>query len=261
MSFIFSAAYEYKEGNYQLDIQEAVARFPFIAEKTIYGEVLAANLDSKVVVIREAFQCTAKKEGRWYAVVGDLNPLRDRGIPPCQLCLALYKYRDQTPAQSRQFPIMEDETVKGSAYSFDDIVRRVTKEQEIALILASTTFHPQMVSLAQLLRDAQIAFEEERCPDTKTSCRKILEFLRAKSKNWQTIDNSKSICEKLCKMMDSLYSLASVGGPHEGLNTKDETQLILKSVSAVFFYVNTLLKSSRVEIAPATTAISQKEEV
>jgi hypothetical protein len=151
---------------------------------------------------------------------------------------------------------MEKETIKGPTYNFDDIVKRVIREQEVRIMIESTTFHPQLVNLAQLLRESQISFEEERCPDTKTSCRKILENLRNKAKNWQTVDHSKSICEKLNKVMDSIYSFASVGGPHEGLNTKDETELILRSVAATFFYVNTLLKAGRIQ---STEEVTTKE--
>jgi len=252
MAYIFSANYEYKDKCYQIDIQEAVNRFPFIADKTISGEILATYIDNKVVLVKEPFECQAiqsqQQSPRWMGIVGELNPLKKRGIPPCQLCVALYKYHEKPAEKANEFPIMENETIKGNTYNFDDVVKKILKEQEIRIIIESTIFHPELAQLVTLLRDSQIAFEEERYPDTKTSCRKIIENLRAKSKDWETIDGSGSVSEKISKIMDIMFSFASVGGPHGGLNTKDETELILKTVAALFSYINTLMKNDRIGV-------------
>jgi hypothetical protein len=62
---------------------------------------------------------------------------------------------------------------------------------------------------------------------------------------WKTVDGSESLCEKLKSVVSSLYSFASVGGPHEGVTTKEETELILKNTTSLLFYVNSLLKNQR----------------
>lgn len=253
MPFIFSTNYFYRDKNYQIDIDDAINRFPFITDKTILGEILAVYIENKAKPVREPLEFTItqdqQKPNRLTGIIGNLNPLKKGGIPPCQVCIVLYKYRDQSGEAINEFPIMEGEIIKGNTWSnFDDIIKKALKEQEISMMLESTTFHPELAQLPQLLRDSQVSFEDERYPDAKTSCRKILENLRNKSKNWDTIDGSKSACEKLNKVMDSMYSFASFGGPHEGLNTEDETEVILKSTSSIFFYINKLIKANRISL-------------
>jgi hypothetical protein len=50
------------------------------------------------------------------------------------------------------------------------------------------------------------------------------------------------------KVINSLYSFASIGEPHEGVTTKEETELLLKTTTSILFYVNSLLKSERVRV-------------
>ena len=60
------------------------------------------------------------------------------------------------------------------------------------------------------------------------------------------MDKSESLCKKLKSVVSSLYSFASIGGPHEGVTTKEETELILKNKTSLLFYINFLLKNQRV---------------
>jgi hypothetical protein len=251
MPYIFSTRYEYKEDNYQIDLRNAIYKFPFLSNKVIIGEILAANIENKVTFLRALFKCKVVKVEQydWVGVISEPNPLKEKGIPPCELCVALYKYEETRNEKKRELPIMENEIIKGSiSHTFDEIIKKISKEEEIRIILETTTFHPKIKKLAETLRDAYISFEEERYAHTKTSCRKILENLRNKSKDWKKIDNSESICEKFKNTLNSMYSFASPGGPHEGLVTRDETELILKVVAGMFFYVNTLLKNDRITV-------------
>lgn len=42
------------------------------------------------------------------------------------------------------------------------------------------------------------------------------------------MDGSESLCEKLKSVVSSLYSFASIGGPHEGIVMKEETEFVLR---------------------------------
>lgn len=250
MPYIFSTRFEYKNADYQIDFKDAVNRFPNIASKIVSGEILAAYVENKVTTIKKPFKCKVsqiQEHPDWIGRVIDLNPLKDKGLPPCELCVALYKYEEFVGRDTIEFPIMESEVIKSSTWSyFDEIVKRISKEEEIRIIIETTAFHPEVKVLAQNLRDAYISFEEERYAHTKTSCRKVMENLKNRSKNWKTIDGSKSLCEKFKPILSSIYSFASTGGPHEGINTREETEFILKAVASVFFYINNLLKSDRI---------------
>lgn len=79
-------------------------------------------------------------------------------------------------------------------------------------------------------------------------CRKILESVRNIISNWNKIDGSGSIYEKFKSILNNAYSLASIGGAHEGTTTREETQLILNITMATVLYVNSLLKDSRIEL-------------
>lgn len=257
MPYVFSTRYEYKYGNYEISFQDAVNKFPFLADKTVSGEILATYVENKVTLIRRPFKCKVTQVGQgpnWIGKVTDLNPLKEKGIPPCELCIALYKYDELRDNQTIELPIMENEVIKGSTWGyFDEIVKRISREEEIRIIIETTTFHPEVSRPADTLRDAYLSFEEQRYSHTKTSCRKVLENLRNKSKDWETIDGSESICDKLKSILNSVYSFASPGGPHEGISTRDETEFILKAVAGALFYVNILLKSDRISLTTEQT--------
>jgi hypothetical protein len=250
MPYVFSTKYEYKYGNYEIDFQDAVNKFPFLSDRMVSGEILATYVENKVTLIRRPFKCKVTQvdqKAKWVGRITEPNPLKEKGVPPCELCVALYKYEEFRDNQTVELPIMESEVIKGSTWSyFDDIVKRISKGEEIRIMIETTTFHHGVKSLADTLRDAYLSFEEERYSHTKTSCRKILENLRNQSKEWKTIDGSESICDKLKSVFNSVYSFASSGGPHEGISTRDETEFVLKAVAGVLFYVNSLLKSDRI---------------
>jgi len=249
MPYVFQAKYEYRGGMYEINLQDAVDRFPFLGGKMVSGEILAAYVENRVTLIRRPFKCKATQDSQtanWVGTIIRPNPLKEKGVPPCELCVALYKYEEPQDNKIVELPIMENEVIKGSIYYFDDIVKRISKREEIRIMIETTAFHHGVKSLADMLRDAYLSFEEEKYPHTKTSCRKILENLRNQSKKWKTIDDSESICEKLKSVLNSIYSFASPGGPHEGISTREETEFVIKAVAGMLFYVNSLLKSDRI---------------
>lgn len=42
-------------------MRDAIARFPFLANKIIHGEILAANVENKATMIRKPFKCKVGK--------------------------------------------------------------------------------------------------------------------------------------------------------------------------------------------------------
>lgn len=255
MPYVFTTHYEYKNDSYQINMDEVIDRFPFLGGKDIDGEILAAYVDNKVIFIRQPFKCRVidtEQYPKWIGAISLFwkNPLKEKGIPPCDLCVALYKYEESSGKKTNEYPIMENEIIRGNTGSyFDDIMRKIVKEEEIRMMIETTIFHPDVKRQSETLRDAYISFEEQRFADTKVSCRKILENLKNMSKDWETIDGSKSICEKVNDILKSMYSFASTGGPHEGVNTPDETEFILKVVAGILFYTNNLLKNYRIALA------------
>ncbi len=252
MPYIFTTKYNYKDDEYQIEMAEAITKFPFLAGKTVSGEVLAASIDDRVVTIRRPIKFRVSIAQEYYNRVGTVshpNPLEERGIPPCELLLALYKYDKMDSGKAIEFPIAEGEIIRGTIRNyFEDISKKLSKEEEIRIILETTTFHHELAKSTEVLRDAYISFSEGRYPDAKTACRRILESLKNLSENWKTIDQSESLCEKFTGMLKSMYSFASPGGPHPGITTRDETELILKTVATMDFYVNSILKGGRITL-------------
>jgi hypothetical protein len=80
----------------------------------------------------------------------------------------------------------------------------------------------------------------------KPLAEKILERIKGIVSEWKTVDGSESLCEKLKSVVNSLYSFASIGGPHAGVVTKEETDFILKTTASLLFYINSLLKNQRI---------------
>lgn len=175
------------------------------------------------------------------------NPLKAIGSPlPSYFLIAGYKYEEESDQGKVTFPIAESIMLKGGYTSyFEDEIKRILKEEEAGLILEGTIFHPQLDKYTSSLKEALSSFEQENYAFTKTSCRKIIEEIKRLVNEWKTIDESGSLCDKLKSVVNSLYSFASIGGPHEGVTTREETELILKNTTSLLFYINSLLKNQR----------------
>lgn len=204
MAFIFATSYEYDYNGYVIDVNDTVKRFPFLQNKVVIGELLATYVD-KVVKIKKPFKCKIYKEAggtyRWLATIDAPNPMKEKGIQPCQVYLAFYKYLD-TEGKSglKEFPIMEDQVVKTYTGLFDEIGREISDKEEIRVTIESTTFCAELLGLNETLCEAYTSFEEKRYADTKTACRKILEEIRNKCEDWQTINKAKAYAKnsKIC---------------------------------------------------------------
>jgi len=258
MPYLISKNVRIKNNLYQLYyIDDVITKFPFLENKTIDGKVISVFIDGTKTKINKDFSCTTSKEANGYiATIEEPNPLEEKGIPQCEALVLFTKYHkiveggDYNPLEDEEGyierPIMEEKLlISDVSYNFQDEAQRLRKEEEIGIILESIVFHYDVTSLASQLKNALSSFEKENFQDTKTSCRKILEKLRPLVKNWESIDESKSLGEKFKRTLDSLYSFASVGGPHTGVKTKEESDLILKVTFAILLYVNSILKNSR----------------
>jgi len=228
---------------------DLISNFPFLDGKIIRGEIVSTYRDGKTIRVNREFRFRLTRGGA--APIGEIlepNPIKDLGFPlPCYCLSIVYLYEEEKDGESKCFPIVEGMLMKGSvSYYFEDEVKRILKEEEAGIILEGTIFHEQLQRLSSNLKESLLSFEQENFAYTKTSCRKILEEIRRIITEWKTIDGSISLCEKLKSVINSLYSFASIGGPHEGVTTKEETEFILKSTTSLFFYINSLLKNQRI---------------
>ena len=242
MPYLLSTSMEYKDNKYVLrDLSDLIRKFPFLQDKIVVGRVLSAYIDGKITKIERDFECKIIKDER--SIRGEIInplPLKEKGIPPCDLLIIFYKYLEK----EKEYPIMEGMVLSSSISPsyFDDEIKRILKEEEIKITLESIVFHSKIAKRADELKEAYLLFEQENFSSTKTSCRKVIEKLREIVSSWESIDGSKSLCEKLKQMAKALYSFASVGGPHEGIVTREETELILKTTHSLLLYINSILK-------------------
>ena len=138
--------------------------------------------------------------------------------------------------------------VSHSGY-FEDETKRILKEHEVGMLLEGAVFDRRLEKSRETAKEAVLLFEQENFAQAKTSARRIIEEIRKMSGEWRTIDHSPSLCDKFKTMVGSMYSFASIGGPHEGVNSKEETELILKSTVSLLFYCNSLIRNERVATA------------
>jgi hypothetical protein len=249
MPYLFTTEVRFEDGKYILHrSDDLVQNFPFVENNVLVGKFVSTQREGKTIRVNQEFRCKLRRRGNY--VVGEIlepNPLKAAGLPlPSTLLAIAYKYVKQEREKPAEYPIAENIVLKGSVYSFEDEANRILKEEEAGIILEGTIFHPQLRKHVSTMKEALLSFGQENFAYTKTSCRKILEDLRRVANKWSAIDNSKSLCEKFNALLNSLYSFASIGGPHEGITTREETELLLKATTSVVFYVNILLKSGRV---------------
>lgn len=247
MALIIPANVDYKEGRYIINHMR-LDKFPFLEKKIVTGKVISVYIDGKITKINKEFECKVWKEDRYfYGRIMGSNPLEEMGLPPCEALFILY--RSKETHTGKEYPIAEGMLLKeGYMSNLEDEVKKLLKGEEIGIMLESITFHRQISKLANLLKDGFHSFEDEKFQDTKTSCRKILESMKTIVEDWKSIDGSKSIYEKFKKVISSLYSFASIGGPHMGVITKEETELILKTTYDCLIYINSILKNDRFQL-------------
>ncbi|MHA1363456.1 MAG: hypothetical protein ACTSP1_13145 [Candidatus Freyarchaeota archaeon] len=225
-------------------------KFPFLEGKVVVGRFVSIYMDGRTKRINEEIRFKLDMSG--YTLVGEIldpNPLKATGLPlPSDILIVAYRwYEGENEQEKVERPIAEDILLKGDTYAcFEDEVKKLLKEEEAGLILEGTVFHPQLANQSQTLKKALLSFEQENFAFTKTSCRRVLEKIKRIVGGWRTVDGSGSLCDKLKSVVGSLYSFASIGGPHEGVTTREETELILKNTTSLLFYINSLLKNERI---------------
>lgn len=250
--FKVEAKYDISKKTYILDgLNELKSNFPFLDEKIIIGKFISTHRDGRIKRINKDFKCKLNKIEGFSSVLGEIlepNPLKAIGLPlPSPLLVAVYKYEEENEQGKAEHPIAEDIILKSYNISpFEDEVKKILREEEAGLILEGTIFHQRLEKYAPTLKKALISFEQEDFASAKTFSRKTLEEIKRIVNDWKTVDESESLCEKLKPIVSSLYSFASIGGAHEGIATKEETELILKCTTSLLFYINFLLKNQKV---------------
>jgi len=252
MPLIWPVQVRYENGKCVIsNVSDLLNNFPYLEEKTIIGKVIAMRRDGRIIRLNEEVRFRVIRESG-YKVIGELldpNPIVFLGLPlPCDFLLICYKYEKEEEGRKITLPIIENALLKvGYSSYFEDEIKRIEKEEEAALILEGTIFHPKLEKHASIIKDAFLSFQQENFVFVKTACRRILEYVRRLIADWKSIDKSESLCEKFKSVANSLYSFASVGGPHEGVTTKEETEFILKATSSLLFYLNSIMKNDRFE--------------
>lgn len=249
MPYLFTADAKYDNKKYILsNPYDLLSNFPFLEDKIIKGKIVSTYRDGRVIRIDKDFECKLVRSGNFF--IGEFlepNPVKNLGLPlPSNLLIIVYSYQEIVEQEKKVLPIAQDTLLKGSATGyFEDEVKRILKEEEAGIILEGTIFCDQLQRPAFTTKGALLSFEQENFAYTKTSCRRVLEEIRQILSGWKTVDGSESLCEKMKSVVSSLYSFASIGGPHEGVTTKEETELILKNTISLLFYINSLLKNQR----------------
>jgi hypothetical protein len=247
--YLFTAEIKFENGKYIFNSSELINNFPFLEGKVIIGKMISMYKDGRIIRINKEFRCKIARSGT--ITIGEIlepNPIEELGLPlPSYFLISASKFEKEGEQGVTMCPIAQNILLKGYSLSyFEDEIRRILKEEEAGLILEGTIFHPALEKYSSNLKEALSSFEEESFAYTKTSCRKILEGIKGIISKWKTVDGSESLCEKLKSVVNSLYSFASIGGPHEGVTTKEETEFILKNTASLLFYINSLLRNQRV---------------
>jgi len=237
-----------------------MSNFPFLEGKTVAGKVVSIYRDGRITRINKEFKSKIVKTGtppaqqRHVGEIIEPNPLKILGFPtPIDVLTVVNKYEEVIADRLIEFPIAEGILLRSTAFSyFEDEVKRILKEQESSMLLEGIVFSLELQKSMDMAREALVSFEQENFVHTKTSCRRIIEEIKRIADRTKTIDGSESLGDKVRSLVHSLYSLASIGGPHEGVTTKEETELILKSTMSLLFYYNSILKNERIELAELT---------
>jgi hypothetical protein len=250
MPYLFANEIRFENGKYIIyNPSDLMNNFPFLQGRVVIGKIISMYRDGRTVRINKEFKFKiARSEVGFIGEILEPNPLEELGLPlPSYFLISVSKFEKESEQGLVTFLIAQNILLKGGYISyFEDEVRRILKEEEAELILEGTTFHSELEKYSLNLKEAISSFEEESFVYTKTSCRKILEGIKRIVSGWKTVDGSESLCDKLKSVINSLYSFASIGGPHEGVTTKEETELILKNTASLLFYINSLLKNQRV---------------
>jgi hypothetical protein len=253
MPFIFTPEVIYQDGKWNIqNIDNLTTTFPFLRGNVLIGKFLSYYKEDKTEKIDKNFKCkiSPSYENKIYGTLIDPNPLKSIGLPvPSYLLAIAYKYTEKEDPSSPEIPIAENALFKqySSSSYFEHDIKRIQKIDEAKHILEGTVFDETFGEISQKLKEAYVFFEQENYSQSKTSCRIILENIKKNIGDWKKIDGSEGLNEKFRPIVNSLYSFASIGGPHAGVTTREETDFILKNTTTTLFYVNSLLKNERID--------------
>ncbi len=252
MPYLFVVEVRYDNGKYILyNPADLINNFPFLDGKVIAGRFISMYRDGEIMRINREFKCKLLRSGS--VIIGEIldpNPIETLGLPlPSNFLISVHKFEKEDTDGKITLPIAEGMLLTGSSPAhFEDEIKRTMKEEDASLILEGIVFHEQLEKHASNLKEALLSFEQENYVFTKTSCRRILEGIKSIVSKWKKVDDSESLCEKLRSVVNSLYSFASIGGPHEGVTTQEETEFILKTTLSLLIYINSLLKNERAQL-------------
>lgn len=268
MPYIFSTEAQYSQDRYILySPTELMSSFPFLDGKVMTGKLVSIYRDSKIMRVNKEFKSRVTRVGGTpQAEFLDPNPMKTMGLPlPSPAPIVVYKYEEEKEGGVQEFPVAEGVILRcGITSYFEEEIKRILKEEESGIVLEGTIFHHKLQGLDSIMKEAFSLFQQESFPHVKTSCRKVIERIKQISSGWKTIDSSESLADKLKGITNSVYSFLSIGGPHEGPSTREETEFILKSTLACLLYVNSLLKSERISGSGKnehTKALDSKDQV
>jgi len=167
------------------------------------------------------------------------------------ICLVLETYNDLS--RTFTYPLYPDyfEIIETPDTLRNEVERRFKGMEEVVKLLEFTGVAGTVKGAYDDLVAAYRKFKSSSFEDSKTSIRKALEELRPVIRSWSTVDNSEHLADGIQKLAGSLYDLSSSGGPHKGVASQDETEVILNSTLYLFRYLNKIIKDNRMKGKPS----------
>jgi len=232
---------------YQLSNRLQVLR----AGHYLFGKLEFAKIDKKInkEIGNEIKLLIENSEGTFTFDSDQI--LRNLGITPNSwVCLVLESYSTTTAKYAPKYPIYLDyfEIVEVPDALKEEVETRFKGAEEVIRLIELTGIAEELKKPYEFLKEAYVKFKINFFADSKTSARKALEHIKTSVRTWKSVDKSEHLAEGTKSFVNSLYSLSSSGGPHEGIASLDETEVILNSTLYLFKYVNKLVKEGRLEL-------------
>lgn len=214
----------------------------------IFGKLEFSQIDKKV---RKEVSKPITLEVKDYNGVfdsGSTEIIRNFGITPNSwICLSLENYSTSSSEEAIKYPIYPEyfEIMETPDALREEIEGKFKGVEEIMKLVQLTGVVEDLKEPYNHLERAYFKFKANFFEDAKTSIRKALETLKKIIQRWKTIDNSSHLADGIKSLINSLYQLSSSGGPHKGIATKDETEVIINSTLYLFKYINKLIGENR----------------
>lgn len=242
--------YDKTNNQFFVDLFEFLNKLLFIKDgQRIYGKLEFCYIDKKVK--REVSKSVELwiRTNRGIFEFGSEEIIKKFGITPGSwICLVLEEYSEKWD-EDRRYPIYPDyfEIITVPDALRGEIESRFTGAEEVLKLIELTGIAENLEEAYGHLKNAYVKFKSDFFEDAKTSSRKTLEILRGVVQSWKTVDISEHLADGIKSLVRSLYSFSSTGGPHPGIATRDETEVILNSLLYLFKYINKILTEGRAE--------------